>query len=162
LDGESQQAAKPGTARPGVSITVVPVFAVVMWTLALWPNRPWAFRGKFDEIRPGMSRSQVRQVMGRVGNDPSVWADRTPPYVEYVSTSNGRIHTDRWWAPPMKNYMFEGSMESQSGQFERWSQKNASILVCYDQGDQVRDFAWLDDSRSDPAWLTQLRSWLGL
>lgn len=123
--------------RPSVSLSVPLWFAVVMWILALLPDRPWTFYGHFERIRLGMSKAQVRSVMGRVGNDSPPW-DNVPTYVEGWEVFEGRPRSFVNESPHWKVYWADFGDE-------RWSSNKASILITYSTADLVETKAWLEE-----------------
>lgn len=145
-DDRKHHALQP-SSRPTVSLSVPLLFALAMWILALLPDRPWTFYGRFERIRLGMSKAQVRSVMGRVGNDARPWAE-FPTYLE--KWKKGETEPSFYEAPPWKVYWADTGDE-------RWSSRKASIIVNYDAGGRVQSKLWLEERPQWPAWCDWLR-----
>jgi hypothetical protein len=48
---------------------------LAFWAFAIALYDPWTLRGRFRNLRLGMTRAEVRAVMGRPGDDESSWRE---------------------------------------------------------------------------------------
>jgi hypothetical protein len=164
MSGDLQhQLGEPGGC-PSVPITVPLVIVLATWAFAVLTYHPWTsgprtFRGRFDHLQIGMTKAEVRAVMGRPGDDPPSWQD-FPTYAILYEEVAGATKRQEFEAPPWKVYFGDPGSPAADRGLERWGSGNAAVCVQYDSRGRVIELLWLEERPREPKWLLRLRAWL--
>jgi hypothetical protein len=163
MSNNPQQQASNPRERPAVPLTVLLVLVLAAWAPALlrsgaptllWSGAP-TFRGQFDRIRVGMTKSEVHAVMGRPGNDQAAH-----PYTATYAVRRTAEDCYERKAPEWKVYLMDPGQPNPSRGLERWESDNTAVCDEYDACGRVSEVLWLEVLPRPKGFLERVRAWL--